>query len=95
MRNQVSLLPRPKECRSKIGFPVEAGRELARSFAEISFRLQLTDHSSLIIGSQNLTTTSLLENRELSIALDSAIAPALIAAVGSTFDADYAAAPPQ
>jgi len=54
-----------------------------------------TDYTAVIIGSQNLTTTSLLENRELSLALDSAIAPALIAAVGSTFDADYAAAPPQ
>ena len=95
MRNQVSLLPRPTECRSKIGFPVEAGRELARSFAEISFRLQLTDHSSLIIGSQNLTTTSLLENRELSLALDTATAPDLIAAVESTFDTDYATASAQ
>jgi cardiolipin synthase len=50
---------------------------------------------ALIIGSQNLTTTSLLENRELSLALDTTIAPDLIAAVGSTFDADFAAAPPQ
>ena len=57
-------------------------------------KILLTDNAELIIGSQNLTTTSLLENRELSLALDSAIAPALIAAVGSTFDADYAAAPP-
>jgi hypothetical protein len=39
------------------------------------------------LGSQNLTKTSLLENRELSLALDTAIAPALIAAVSSTFDA--------
>lgn len=44
---------------------------------------------------QNLTTTSLLENRELSLALDTTIAPDLIAAVESTFDADYAAAPAQ
>jgi cardiolipin synthase A/B len=58
-------------------------------------KILLTDNTALIIGSQNLATTSLLENRELSLALDSAIAPALIAAVGSTFDADYAAAPPQ
>jgi hypothetical protein len=50
---------------------------------------------SLIIGSQNLTTTSLLENRELSLALDSAIAPTVIAAVSSTFDADYTAASAQ
>jgi cardiolipin synthase A/B len=58
-------------------------------------KILLTDNNAVIIGSQNLATTSLLENRELSLALDSAIAPALIAAVGSTFDADYAAAPPQ
>ena len=58
-------------------------------------KILLTDNSSLIIGSQNLTTTSLLENRELSLVLDTAIAPGLIAAVSSTFDADYAAAPAQ
>lgn len=57
-------------------------------------KMLLTDGSELIIGSQNLSTTSLLENRELSLALDSATAPELIAAVASTFDADYAAAPP-
>jgi hypothetical protein len=43
----------------------------------------------------DLSTTSLLENRELSRALDTAIAPAVIAAGGSTFDADYAAAAAQ
>jgi len=58
-------------------------------------KMLLTDNTALIIGSQNLTTTSLVENRELSLALDTAIAPAVIAAVGSTFDADYAAAAPQ
>jgi len=58
-------------------------------------KILLTDNTALIIGSQNLTTTSLLENRELSLALDTAIAPDLVAAVGSTFDADFAAAPPQ
>ncbi len=58
-------------------------------------KILLTDSTALIIGSQNLSTTSLLENRELSLALDTAIAPALISAVGSTFDADYAAAPAQ
>jgi cardiolipin synthase A/B len=57
-------------------------------------KLLLTDNSSLIIGSQNLSTTSLIENRELSLALDTAIAPELISAVESTFNADYAAAPP-
>jgi cardiolipin synthase A/B len=55
-------------------------------------KILLTDDTSLIIGSQNLSTTSLLENRELSLALDTATAPELIAALGSTFDADYAAA---
>jgi cardiolipin synthase A/B len=58
-------------------------------------KILLTDNNALIIGSQNLTTTSLLENRELSLALDRAIAPTVIAAVGSTFDADYAAASAQ
>ena len=56
-------------------------------------KILLTDNTKLIIGSQNLTTTSLLENRELSLALDTATAPDVVAAVESTFDADYAAAP--
>ena len=56
-------------------------------------KIILTDNTKLIIGSQNLTTTSLLENRELSLALDTATAPDVVAAVESTFDADYAAAP--
>ncbi len=55
-------------------------------------KILLTDNNSLIIGSQNLSTTSFLENRELSVVLDAAIAPELIAAVESTFDADYTAA---
>jgi cardiolipin synthase A/B len=58
-------------------------------------KILLTDNTSLIIGSQNLSTTSLVENRELSLALDSAVAPELIAAVESTFDADYNAASAQ
>lgn len=57
-------------------------------------KVLLTDNTTLIIGSQNLSTTSLLENRELSLTLDIVIAPDLIAAVESTFDADYAAASP-
>ena len=57
-------------------------------------KMLLTDNTSLIIGSQNLSTTSLVENRELSLGLDTAIAPELISAVESTFNADYAAAPP-
>ncbi len=56
-------------------------------------KILLTDNTELIIGSQNLSTASLLENRELSLALDTAIAPDLITAVGSTFDVDFAAAP--
>jgi len=55
-------------------------------------KILLTDNTALIIGSQNLSTTSLVENRELSLALDTAVAPELITAVESTFDADYAAA---
>ena len=53
------------------------------------------DDTAPTIGSQNLSTTSLLENREWSLALDTATAPDLIAAVESTFDADYAVAPAQ
>ena len=58
-------------------------------------KILLTDNAQLIIGSQNLSTTSLLENRELSLALDTTTAPDLIAAVESTFNTDYAAAPAQ
>jgi cardiolipin synthase A/B len=56
-------------------------------------KMLLTDGTSLIIGSHNLSTASLLENRELSLALDTSSAPAVIAAVSSTFDSDYAVAP--
>ena len=45
-------------------------------------KILLTDNAALIIGSQNLSTASLLENRELSLALDTSIAPTVIAAVG-------------
>ena len=58
-------------------------------------KILLTDNTSLIIGSQNLSTTSLIENRELSLALETAMAPDLISAVESTFDADYTAASAQ
>src|ERR1700748_2180671 len=44
-------------------------------------KILLTDNTALIIGSQNLSTTSLLENRELSLALDNGIAPRAIATV--------------
>ncbi len=52
-------------------------------------KILLTDSTELVIGSQNLSTTSLLENRELSLALDTSIAPDVIAAVAATFDADF------
>ena len=58
-------------------------------------KILLTDNANLIIGSQNLSTTSLLENRESSLALDNGTAPGLVAAVEATFEADYAAAPAQ
>lgn len=58
-------------------------------------KILLTDNTNLIIGSQNLSTTSLVENRELSLALDAGTAPGVVAAVAATFDADYAAAPAQ
>jgi cardiolipin synthase A/B len=57
-------------------------------------KLLLTDDTALIVGSQNLSTASLLENRELSLTLDTSIAPTVIAAEARTFDTDYTAAPP-
>jgi len=56
-------------------------------------KMLLTDADTLIIGSQNLSTASLLEDRELSLRLDRRDAGALIDAVQSTFDNDYAQAP--
>ncbi|SBS76619.1 Phosphatidylserine/phosphatidylglycerophosphate / cardiolipin synthase-like protein [uncultured Mycobacterium sp.] len=56
-------------------------------------KILLTD-DNLIIGSHNLSTTSLLENRELSLQLDTTTAPDIIAAVRATFDRDYRQAPP-
>jgi len=46
------------------------------------------------VGSQNLSTTSLLENRGLSLQLNSATAGPLVDAVESTFDNDYGQAAP-
>ena len=57
-------------------------------------KVLLADHTSLIIGSHNLTTASLLHNRELSLELDAGNAPDVIAAVSATFDRDYQAAQP-
>lgn len=46
----------------------------------------------IVLGSQNLAPASLLDNRELSLMLDGATAPALIASVQHTFDTDFGAA---
>jgi phosphatidylserine/phosphatidylglycerophosphate/cardiolipin synthase-like enzyme len=57
-------------------------------------KILLTDDNTLIIGSHNLSTASLTENRELSLQLTTSTAPDVIAAVRSTFDRDYHQAPP-
>lgn len=59
-------------------------------------KMLLVDGKALIIGSHNLSTASLLDNRELSLQLDDASAPDVVAGVQSTFERDYqqAAAPP-
>ena len=56
-------------------------------------KMLLTDDTTLIIGSQNLSTASLLENRELSLKLDAGTAKPVLDAVESTFDDDYRQAP--
>jgi cardiolipin synthase len=56
-------------------------------------KILLTD-GNLIIGSHNLSTSSLIENRELSLQLDTTTAPDVLAAVRATFDRDYQQAPP-
>lgn len=48
--------------------------------------------ASLLIGSQNASDYSLTRNRELSLLLTNRTAHAVIAAVASTFDRDFAAA---
>ncbi|GAB4963743.1 hypothetical protein MAHJHV55_27620 [Mycobacterium avium subsp. hominissuis] len=56
----------------------------------ISTKTTLIDQTVLIIGSQNLSTTSLLENRKLSLLLNTQTAAnPVIGAVASTFDSDY------
>lgn len=57
-------------------------------------KLVLTDRKSLLIGSHNLSTTSLMDNRELSLQLDAAVAPKIIDAVAAEFDTDFAQASP-
>ena len=46
---------------------------------------------SLLIGTMNLSPTSLTENRELALTLDQASGGPIIAAVQQTFDEDFAA----
>ncbi|GAA2401600.1 phospholipase D-like domain-containing protein [Mycolicibacterium llatzerense] len=48
----------------------------------------------LIIGSHNLSKTSLLDNRELSLQLDDTVAPDILSATAATFDRDYQQAQP-
>lgn len=57
-------------------------------------KILLTDNASLIIGSHNLSTASLLDNRELSLRLDATIAPDVLTGVQVTFDHDYGQAHP-
>lgn len=56
-------------------------------------KIVVTD-DSVIIGSQNLSTKSLTENRELSIRLGKAAAPNIAAAVQKQFDEDFDKATP-
>jgi phosphatidylserine/phosphatidylglycerophosphate/cardiolipin synthase-like enzyme len=55
-------------------------------------KLLLIDDTTLILGSHNLTTTSLIENRELSITLTATNAAPVLAAVKTTFDNDFRSA---
>jgi phosphatidylserine/phosphatidylglycerophosphate/cardiolipin synthase-like enzyme len=57
-------------------------------------KIILTDDNTLIIGSHNLSTASLTENRELSLQLDTSTAPDIIATVRATFERDYHQAHP-
>jgi cardiolipin synthase A/B len=57
-------------------------------------KVVLVDGATLIIGSQNLSTTSLLENRELSLRLGADTAKAVLDSVESTFEKDYQASGP-
>lgn len=57
-------------------------------------KIVLTDGNNLLIGSQNASTYSLTRNRELSVELNNSNAPAVISAVTTTFNADYANSSP-
>lgn len=52
-------------------------------------KLLLIDGQTLVIGSHNLTTASLLQNRELSLRLTRDQSAQVIDAVARTFEADY------
>lgn len=60
-----------------------------RKHLYIHEKMILIDRTVLIIGSQNLSTTSLLENREVSLLLTNQTAKPVIDAVAATFDNDY------
>ncbi|KDE96882.1 hypothetical protein Y900_030070 [Mycolicibacterium aromaticivorans JS19b1 = JCM 16368] len=53
-------------------------------------KIVLADRKSLLIGSHNLATRSLTENRELSLQLDADAAPKIIEAVSTVFETDFA-----
>lgn len=55
-------------------------------------KMILIDGQTLVIGSHNLSTASLLQNRELSLKLTRADAGQVIDSVAGTFEADYARA---
>lgn len=57
-------------------------------------KMLLVDGHHLIIGSHNLSATSLIDNRELSLQLDTTTAPDILATLAATFDNDYQQAPP-
>lgn len=52
-------------------------------------KMLLTNSTELLVGSHNLTPTSLTANRELSLQLDTTTAPDVIAAAHATFEHDY------
>lgn len=57
-------------------------------------KVVLADRKSLLIGSQNLSTMSLTDNRELSLRLTADDAPKIIDAVSAEFDIDFEKASP-
>jgi phosphatidylserine/phosphatidylglycerophosphate/cardiolipin synthase-like enzyme len=69
---------------------------LARDSADLYMheKTLLTDNTSLILGSHNLSPKSLEDNRELSLQLDTTTAPDVLAAVHATFEHDYQQAAP-